>query len=163
MFLDSSNNFNHSPLRHFLNGSCENSTEIEHQLCDYIKIFHCLFFPLIKLQVYFEKPNSGFLHNFRVSHLVWSLLLKEDYLLFSTHLAVKPPARRSMFQTRPAMLFSIMQLCTTEFLLYASCATLTSMSIRDASLCLAKVSSSFESKTFFFYLPLFSIKNACWF
>ena len=91
----------------------------------------------------FENTNSDLPHNFRVSHLVWSLLLKEDCMLFSIHSAVKPQARRSIFRTRQVTLFSITLLSTTESRSYVSCATPTSTSIRDVSLHLAKVPSRF--------------------
>ena len=139
MFLYSSNKLNHCPVRHFPHGFCENSTVIEHQSCHCINIFRCPFFPLNQILANSEKTNSRLLNNFRASHLVWSLLLKEDYLLFSIHLAVKPPAQRSMSQMRQVMLFSIMPLYITEFRLSANCAKPTSTSTRDALLCIAKV------------------------
>lgn len=104
--------------------------------------------------MHLENTNSDLPHNFRVSHLVWSLLLKEDYMLFSIHLAVKPQARRSTFRTRQVTLFSIMLLYTTESRSYVSCAMPTSTSIRDASLYLAKVPSRF------YLLKCFSFTSA---
>lgn len=75
-------------------------------------------------------------------------------MLFSIHLAVKPQARRSMFQTRQVMPFSITLLYTTESQSYVSCAMPTSTSISDASLYLAKVPPSF------YLLKCFSFTSA---
>lgn len=105
--------------------------------------------------MYFEKIYSDPLNHFRASHLGWSLLSKEDCLLFSIHLAVKPQAWPSTFQTNQVMPFSITLPCTTEWLSYVSCTMRTSTSTRDALLCLAKVPWSFYIWNWFSftYLP----------